>query len=813
MLAVALTLLMGLGLLAQTPRGPNVVAFEANEGQWAEDVRFGGRLGSTRLFLDECGGATIVLSGEPRAVLRSRLRGAQPADDVRAGRPLPGVANYYVGNDPTRWRAGVRRCAEARFDGVLPGVDVVYYDRAGQLEYDLILHPGASANAIAVEFEGHDQLRLAANGDLVLATAAGEVRHLAPVAWQDIAGRRHAVDVRFLLAGADAVGFALGEFDHAHAIVIDPVVVYATMLGGFFGAQKNMRVAVDSGGNAVVVGSTTSSDFPTSAATQPALGGFGDLFVTKLTPDGTNVVFSTYLGGTANFSEEAGGVAVASDGRIAVVGQTPSVDYPVTGNAAQSQRNAITSCCLSVLSPTGSLLYSTYFGGTGNQYAHGVDFANGTNTVYVTGRVESADLPVTPGAAQSASGGSNDAFVASFDVAAGPLQNATYFGGDRFDVGYDVRVLSDGRVAIAGTTKSLTLPVTGSAFQAAHADPTGNTLDLFVAVFDGLLTQRTYATYLGGSAGDGNSISATTPLGIDVDSADHVHIASMTQSPDFPTTANALAAVAPGGFDAVVVEMDPGSNGAASLVYSTFLGGSAADEARDIVIDGQGNRFVVGATGSANFPLQHALQALLAQPGNTDAFLSVIDASGAALRLSTPIGTGLGDVAQGVDLAGNGHVVVAGAGLVQATPNAFGAGPFASAAFVVRFDVPLADSANYGNGLAGALGVPTLALSAPPVLGSAITIDAGNSAGVVTLGVLLFGTEQTAIPLFGGTVLVLNPLTLGHVIPIAGISIPLNIPSSTSFCGQEFLFQMVEFDAATVQGFSFSAGMEIELGI
>ena len=292
------------------------MAFESNQGQTAKQVKFFSRGQGYSLFLTSTE-AVIALKQNPVeskpsakswpvaangrkpaetgcSVLRISLDGAAKSPAVSGLDPLPGNANYFIGKDPKKWHTNLPTYSRVKYHEVYPGIDLVYHGSArGQLEYDFMVAPGADPSAIALNFEGADRLKLNERGDLTVSTPAGEIMERAPIVYQEVEGRRRALSGRYVRRGARRVGFEVAGYDPRKRLVIDPVLVYSTYLGGS-GADYGNAFAVDSVGSAYVTGVTSSADFPiTPGAFQTSSGGGMEGFVTKLNATGTALIYST----------------------------------------------------------------------------------------------------------------------------------------------------------------------------------------------------------------------------------------------------------------------------------------------------------------------------------------------------------------------------------------------------------------------------------------------------------------------------------------------------------------------------------------
>jgi Beta-propeller repeat len=322
------------------------LSFEANQGQTDPQVKFLARGRGYALFLTPTEAVLSLAKPQAQArtessatsspeasgtVLAMQLSGANLEPQVTGKDALPGRVNYLRGKDPAHWHKQIPTYAKVAYEGIYPGVDLVYYGNQGQLEYDFVVAPGADPGVLKLVFRGAERIAINAAGELVLSTASGDIRMHAPVIYQETAGVRTTVAGGYVLEEPQQVSFAVAAYDTSRPLVIDPVLVYSTYLGGS-GGDEGRGIAVDNRGNAYVTGSTDSTNFPTVNAVQPALGGNSDAFVAKLTGNGSQLLYSTYLGGTAG--DIGLGIAVDDRGNAYVAGLTRSTNFP-TVNAAQ----------------------------------------------------------------------------------------------------------------------------------------------------------------------------------------------------------------------------------------------------------------------------------------------------------------------------------------------------------------------------------------------------------------------------------------------------------------------------------------------
>ncbi len=650
------------------------LSFEANRGQADGSVDFLARGAGYALFLKPSE-ATLVLSrrqtdappkgsgedapvawGDARAsavnaneeskVLRMTLVGADASASAEGASELAGKVNYLVGDDPAKWRTGVPTFGRVRYASVYPGVDLVYYGNQRQLEYDFVVAPGADARAVSLRFDGADSVELDAGGDLRLTLGESVVRQPKPFVYQEVAGARREVVGGYALGADGRVGFALGEYDKGLPLVIDPVLVYSTYLGGS-GGDQGWSVAVDSTGQAYLAGFTTSTSFPTASPIQAANGGFQDAFVAKLNAAGTALVYSTYLGGSGG--DQARGIAIDSAGNAYVTGFTGSTNFPVANafQAAQGAGNSQDAFATKLNAAGNALVYSTYLGGDGAlEFGEGIAVDSAGNA-YLTGVTNSTNFPLA-NAIQGALAGGGDNFITKLNAAGNALVYSTYLGGSDFEIAEGIVVDSAGSAYITGDTRSTNYP-TASPVQATN----GGGQEAFVTKVNAAGNALVYSTYLGGSADDqGESVA--------VDSGGNAYITGTTNSTNYPV-ANALQP-ANGGTsifqDAFVTKLNAAGS---AFVYSTYLGGTGGEVGHGIAVDSTGNAYVTGGSGSnSTFPTANAIQCT--RGGGADVFVTKINAAGNALAYSTYLGgTGSGttiEIGRGiaVDSAGNAYV-------------------------------------------------------------------------------------------------------------------------------------------------------------
>jgi Bacterial Ig domain/Carboxypeptidase regulatory-like domain/IPT/TIG domain/Beta-propeller repeat/Bacterial TSP3 repeat len=603
------------------------LSFEINKGQIDPEVKFYSRGAGYDLYLTPME-AVVVLSkpivsnsGPPnekseavsasqqdpsREVIRLRLSGANASPRVVGVEELLSKSNYFIGNDPRKWRANVSNYARVKYEKVYPGVDMVYYGNQQQLEYDFIVAPRADPSVIKLSFEGMDALHLDENGDLVLSTKDGDLRQHKPVVYQEINGKRTEVLAKYVLQGKQEVGFSLGVYDRSKPLIIDPVLSYASYLGGAGGYDFALGIAVDASGQAVVVGETGSPNFPRRNSLQ-AFGGQagirGDAFITKFNATGTAFIFSTYYGGSS--IDVAEDVALDASGNIYVTGWTSAENFPVTAGAFRTTggSNGNIEVFIAKLNPTGStIMYSTYVPARDDDFGMGIVVDSAGNAC-VVGRTNSDNFP-TRNALQPNLGGGTcgssrepcfDAFVTKLNATGTDLIYSTYLGGtaeDRpnWDSSGGIAIDSLGAVYVTGLTRSTDFP-TVNPYQATHApgdSPSGPSFglnsDVFVTKLDPSGQSIVYSTFIGGPGDDAGQH-------IVVDSEGHAYLTGRgSGATGFPITPGAHLATGP----SFVTKMSPTGD---QLVYST----NVAIFSQSIAIDSAGNAYLTGDQNFAGF--------------------------------------------------------------------------------------------------------------------------------------------------------------------------------------------------------------------
>jgi uncharacterized repeat protein (TIGR01451 family) len=553
-------------------------------------------------------------------------------------------SNYYIGNISSEWRTNIANYGKVRYAGIYPGVDLVYYGQQKQLEYDFVVNPGADPNSIALTFGGnadgrkHIPLRINHAGDLVATLKTGDVSFHKPVVYQTKDNEKILVEGRYILKADGSVGFQLGHYDPSKQLVIDPVLSFSTYLGG---SSNDIGYGVTYGvdhGEPTLVGSTSSADFPQVKALY-SYGGDRDVFVTKYNPTLTEVIFSTYIGG----SDDDVPSQVTQDvyGDVFFVGYSLSPNFPVRGPVFQKKfaGGSVTGDAVVVEVESADLYleWSSYLGGSGDDQAFSLAVDTPGN-VFVSGHTTSTNFPVTAGAYQTtcpvdSSGGCSTSFVSEVNPKGTALVYSTYLGGSNGlgESAYGIALNASDDAYISGITGSPNYPTTSGAYQTqCGTDGLCNgTYDGFVTELNPTGTGIVASTFLGGNNFDYTAGIVANPTAI--------YVSGSTVSPDFPVTANAAQSTYGGNSAGCVfttgtcgdVTISKFNTTLTTLQYSTYLGGSLDENpGLSMGVDSNGYMYVVGQTDSPNFPLVDALQPTYGG-GSSDAFLTQLTPQGA----------------------------------------------------------------------------------------------------------------------------------------------------------------------------------------
>lgn len=626
--------------------------FEPNMGQADRSIRFIGRQrDSVVLVRDRSLLMLFAGSGPVARALSLRFAGAAQPDGVYGADRKRGVVNYLPGRDRGGWLIGIPTYGTVRTTELYPGLDVCFVgpepaagskSATGGLRFDVFVKPGGDPRRLRVALDNATRIHVDARGRLVVRLPWGVLHWSPPAAYQELRGRRVSVACAWSVlrqcataAAPPVAGFRVAQYDRSRPLVIDPTLDYSTFLGG--GSEdRALAIATDDAGCAYVTGYTYSTNFPTtSGAYDPSHNGQRDVFVTKITSDGSDLVYSTFLGGTD--WDEGRAIAVDGAGNAYVAGATRSSNYPVTGGAHDGTYNGgVSDAFVTKLSPSGSsLVYSTFLGGGDGDEANGLA-VDGSGSVYVTGQTQSEDFPTTPGAYDTDKGAYADAFVTKLHPDGGGLAYSTFLGGGGTDTAYAIALDGSGRAVVCGVTHSSSFPTTAGAYDTTYNGDN----DGFVTKLSGDGSALVFSTYLGGSGDD-------ALYGAALDNGANVYVTGETLSSDYPVTYGAFDTSYNGSGDALVSKLD---NMGATLAFSTYLGGSSLDQGHGISLYSGGQAIVGGTTLSTDFPVTSDAYDTT-QNGAEDVFVSLFSVSGDDLRYSTFVGGTGSDSAGGIALA------------------------------------------------------------------------------------------------------------------------------------------------------------------
>jgi hypothetical protein len=720
--------------------------------------------------------------------LQLRLAGANPDAAVSGLDRKPGMSNYFIGKDPANWHTSVPHFARVQMAGVYPGVDLIFYGNPEQLEYDFRVAPGADPQVIALQPSDLVSSAIDGDGNLVLSTAAGDVRLKHPEAYQEIDGARRSIPSKFHITAANMITFELGTYDHAHPLIIDPVLTYGVSFGGDDGSQA-IGIDIDAAGNAYVAGNTCSTDFPTGTGPfqifqgNPELSACQEAFVLKLDPTGSTLLYSDFIGGTG--VSTAAHIAVDSSGDAFVTGATSSTDFPLVSNIGPA---STLSCALVSkgfncpdafvfkLNPTGSsLIFSTLMGGSQSSGGFYIRVNPVTGDLMILGNTDSADFLPTPNTLQTTFDGGTcvngnpcfNAFLVALDPATGAYRYGTFYGGAWYSCATGLAFDAAGDIYLTGSAEP---PLSSSVGAATHtyqgSGPSNSSSHIFVARLhpNNKTLSPVYLTVIEGEADDGAS-------GIAIDATGNAYITGSTASADLPTTpgafqtndlyppnvptscgwASAIAAIFPQpcgtGF---VAKLTP----AGALTFLTYLGGNDQTWSEAIALDSTGNIWITGVTSASDFPFtKDAYKPSANNFVDLSPFLAELSNDGSTLAFASPIASIIG---QSYDLKIDANNNVYVTGFASAAPSTPGTYP-GSVSLSSQYANPLFVQ-KWSPGPEPVMTVSATSLTFPPtIIGSTsasqtVTI-ANTGAGTLELGIQTI-SPNPAVP--GTPFLVMN---------------------------------------------------------
>jgi hypothetical protein len=561
--------------------------------------------------------------------------------------------NYFKGNDKSKWRTDIQTSSSVLYKELYRNIDVKIYGVEQQIEYDFVVKPGGEVSDIIFEYKDIESTRIDKEGNLVIATKFGKLMQTKPVCYQVIEGTRIEVEAEFGKIEINTYGFEVKEYNGNYELIIDPLVLaYSTYLGDS-DSDYGYGIAVDSEGAAYITGFTYSTDFPIQDEIQGSNAGSSDVFIAKVNPAGSALIYSTYLGGSD--SDYGFGIAVDSEGAAYITGYTYSTDFP-TKNPIQGGHAGFYDVFISKINPAGSaLIYSTYLGGSGGEICRGIA-VDVEGAVYVTGLTWSDDFPTVNPIQEYLKSSFDDIFVSKINPAGSALIYSTYLGRLLRDCGYAIAVDSEGAAYVTGYTilgdypwgdpsntfvikigpsgsvldylyewgygswykvngRGIAVDAEGAAYVTWTKFPldewTEENTDAFVTKINVDGDNSIYTISLGGSGDDWS-----TGIAIDLNGA--AYVTGGTDSDDFPIK-NPIQDYNAGGDDIFIIKINPDGT---SIVRSTYLGGSGDDKGYGIAVDSKGAVYVTGGTASLDFPTKNPIQA--SHAGEFDSFITKI---------------------------------------------------------------------------------------------------------------------------------------------------------------------------------------------
>jgi len=636
------------------------LVFIPNQGQADPSVLFQAKAEGHTIFFTRDNVVLATVKDDNPVSFSTTVAGINPAVIVTGVDPQQGTANFYIGNDPKEWQTGIPTYGGVDYQNVLPGIDLTYKGYNGLLKREFTVAPGADPAAIVITYNGIDNLVYGADGTLEVTTPSGVMTEAAPVAYQVIGGQQTAVAAQYRILGDGKVGFNIGPYDKSYALVIDPQLKYSSYLGGALN-DRALGVAVDPLGYAYVTGYTCSTNFPVKNAYDASLGwsanGYSDVFLTKISPDGKNLMYSTYLGGSA--TDVGNGIVLFNTNNSAITGYTESMNFPFIGGGIQHTNNSA-DVFVARFDNTGQLQMSTTFGGAFTDVGTSIDTVDGTSfnvTGYTNSNITDG-FPINDGSQfnQGVASTAYDAFIATISNGGGLPTPLGYYGGSSNDWG--LGIATDGsNNYITGWTQSNNLTITNVTTEGV-SPAIGyhrGAKDAFVAKFNSTLALNR-STYLGGSGDDeGRGITVSNTTG-------NVYITGVTYSPDFPLEDPFQPFNGPNYYtnnfgDAFITIMNPDLS---DFVWSTYLGGQNSDAGQAIALDPLNDIYVTGYTNSIDFPVKNWLVGFGTKHAFTDAFITMIESNLSAYNFSTYYGGGLDDVGTGIAANDTINVTVCG---------------------------------------------------------------------------------------------------------------------------------------------------------
>lgn len=560
-----------------------------------------------------CKNKILLYLDNSKEVITLNFVNSNPIEPVGIN-PQITQSNYYLGSRGTF--TDIKHYDCILYTEIWTGIDLQYKITPKGLKYDFIVTPEGNPNDIKIQFIGQDSLDIIDN-KLVFNLAGINFIDEGLLVYQD--NFQTEIEAKFSLIDANTYGFTIGKFQQDKQLIIDPII-YSTYVGGS-SDDKAKSLAISDANNIFVAGETESDNFLDTGNNYNLSNMLReDIFVIKLSSDGSTLLYSTFIGGSGE--DYLGEIVIDSNENAYVVGYTSSLDFPVTSGAMNETINAGVDGFYLRLSSTGTLDYCTYFGGDNFDRANSLVMDSSSN-LYITGMTSSSNFPTTDGALNTTYNGGSDCFVLKISSLSTVIQYSTYIGGTNIDEGIDIAVDELGYCYIVGNSNSDNFPTTLGAYRTTYS----GWMDVFISKISIDGSTLLYSTYLGGSTED-------EPYALVLDDDNNAYVTGYTESSNFPTTIGAYDTVIGGSSDAFVSKI---STDGSSLSYSTFIGGSTTDEINAIDLDAEKNAYLTGKTFSNDFPLTDNTDYRFIM-GETDAFAVKLSADGTSLINSTYLG-------------------------------------------------------------------------------------------------------------------------------------------------------------------------------
>lgn len=631
------------GFIALHPGSDEITdPISLNLGQWDDDISYMGDTSFGHIAFSESS-IYLDISGPENEGAGCVLKLTFPLSNVVSPEGedlLEYRSNYFLGNDPDQWYSSVPSFGKVVYRDLWEGIDLEYSIIDGNPKYQFTVQPGSDPDLVRIRVDGMEHLmvddtsvRMETGPGISLIDSDLVVFHT---------DDREIIDGSFREIDENTFGFDLGDYDHDRSITIDPLL-YSTFLGGSSTDQAN-DIAVTSNGEAYVTGTTYSSDFPLTSGVYYTSKANYDVIVTRFNQGGTDVDFSTYIGGSS--SDYGNEIAIDDFGYPYVTGYTSSSNFPQTASSSDLKYKSGDDTFVFKLNPQGTVLvYSCVVGGLSTDFAYAIQI-DGSGNAYVAGETYSSGFPLSNDAYQSYIAGRYDAFVYVLNPSGSDLSFSTYFGGSNYDQAIDLRVDRHGNIYFVGDTTSTDLPTTDGSYNKVSNG--GN--DLFAVKLN--MTHKTldFCTFIGGSSSD-------YAYGMTMNSHGDTFITGYTSSSDFPLSDDAFDRSMNGGYSAYVLGLD---NVGKKLRFSTYLGGSSYDYGYDIEIDSSGSPYIVGYTSSSDFPKKSSGSYDWSHNGGDDGFFVKFNQNASDLFHASFVGSTSTDQITGLDLLDDISVYVTG---------------------------------------------------------------------------------------------------------------------------------------------------------